>query len=218
MARRLLCSIFRGQCFTRPLLAASVVRYTFNDDDDKVSKPEKPILFPAQDQLTPEFLIRQSCTLSSQQAHLIAMLTVNALEDSINSLSQSISELANLFESSVTTGFALTEAGHHRVVELQEDIRDSRKSVSDLEMLFHFVKKLLEANAEVAFIAGAETVSVQSSERLFSFTQHVEKLTSQVKTLEMDLVKVQQRHIEFVGSLIKVDDAEVVKDSKDVKE
>jgi hypothetical protein len=33
--------------------------------------------------------------------------------------------------------------------------------VSDLEILFHFAKKLLEANSEVAFASGADFLSTQ---------------------------------------------------------
>ncbi len=43
-----------------------------------------------------------------------------ALEESVGQLSECISELSNLYESSVVTGFTITDQGHHRIVELQE--------------------------------------------------------------------------------------------------
>ena len=54
------------------------------------------------------------------QANTIATFTVMALEESVGQLSECISELSNLYESSVVTGFTITDQGHHRIVELQE--------------------------------------------------------------------------------------------------
>ena len=45
-----------------------------------------------------------------------------ALEESVVELTQSITELANLFDASASTGYALTDQGHQRVVELQEQV------------------------------------------------------------------------------------------------
>ena len=57
-----------------------------------------------------------------------------------------LGELCNLFEDSV---IALTEEGGSRVTELQRRASELKKQVRDMEMLFNFLKKLMDANAEV---------------------------------------------------------------------
>ena len=56
------------------------------------------------------------------KALTIANITVMTLEESIKELTSGLSELSNLYEASVATGFALTDEGHHKVVELQEQV------------------------------------------------------------------------------------------------
>ena len=48
-----------------------------------------------------------------------------------------------------------------RICAIYFQIRENKRQVSDLEILFHFAKKLLEANAEVAFASGADFISTQ---------------------------------------------------------
>lgn len=44
------------------------------------------------------------------------------MNECVEALTGYILELSNLFDASVATGFALTDEGHHRVVELQEQV------------------------------------------------------------------------------------------------
>jgi len=44
------------------------------------------------------------------------------MEEAVKDLMNCMSELSNLYEASVATGFALTDEGHHRIVELQEQV------------------------------------------------------------------------------------------------
>ncbi len=80
-----------------------------------------------------------------------------------NEILQSQAELANLFEDSL---LALTEEGEKRAAALQRKAAELKKKVHDLEMLFAFVKKLMDANAEVCFLAGAHFASTQVASTL----------------------------------------------------
>ncbi len=111
-----------------------------------------------------------------------------------------MSELANLFDDSV---LALTDEGSGRVSELQRESGELKKQVQDLEMLFVFVRKLLDANAEVCFLAGADFASTQASERLFSAEKTVSSLLEKVQLLELELARAQQSHIDKTAKVLE---------------
>ena len=90
------------------------------------------------------------------------------------------------------------------MVELRTRCKDLRASLSDLEIMSHFVKKLLDANAEVCFLAGAEFASLQASERLQSAQKTLSELFERVKKAELDLATAHQAHIGNVERAVKV--------------
>ena len=97
-----------------------------------------------------------------------------ALEECTQVYTEITAELIQLYEDrkgTVVSSSFLPVDWQQRMSELQADASDIRRQISELEMLFEFVKKLLELNAEVAFLGGAEFVSTQASERLFSLTR-----------------------------------------------
>ena len=67
------------------------------------------------------------------QGNTIATFTVMALEESVKDLVDCISELANLYDASVSTGFALTGQGHSRVVQLQEQVQNAPDKPRDID-------------------------------------------------------------------------------------
>ena len=90
------------------------------------------------------------------------------------------------------------------MVELRTRCKDLRGSLSDLEIMSHFVRKLLDANAEVCFLAGAEFASLQTSERLQSAQRTLSELFERVKKAELDLASAHQTHIGNVDRAVKV--------------
>ena len=108
---------------------------------------------------------------------------------------------SSLYEDSVQ---ALTDQGGEKVVELRTRCKDLRASLSDLEIMSHFVRKLLDANAEVCFLAGAEFASLQASERLQAAQRTLSELFERVKKAELDLATAHQAHIGNVERAVKV--------------
>ena len=90
------------------------------------------------------------------------------------------------------------------MVELRTRCKELRASLSDLEIMSHFVRKLLDANAEVCFLAGAEFASLQASERLQSAQRSLSTLFEGVKKAELDLAAAHQTHIGNVERALKV--------------
>ena len=116
-------------------------------------------------------------------------------------------ELIKLYEdTSASTVSYVPMDWQARMSELQTDANDIKKQISELEMLFEFVKKLLELNSEVSFLGGAEFVSTQASERLFSLTNAGEALLAQVNQQELDLAAAKAKHI--VKQTVPVSDEE----------
>ena len=175
--------------------------YASDNEVETIEKPSDPITFPSSVQkLSHEFLIRQSCSISSESASTLQTHLVEAFTDVINEYSNQIGELISIYENSVT---ALTEEGAERVSQLKQLCNENKKLINDMNMLFHFVKKLMEANAEVCFLAGAEFSSTQASERLYSAQKTVSDLYDKSKLMELELAKAQQSHIDKTGRVLK---------------
>ena len=87
-----------------------------------------------------------------------------------------------------------------KFVALQNEAETLKKTANELEITCHFAKKLLDLNAEVSFIGGAEFVSTQASERVFSIEKYVQKLIADIRLKEIDLTKAKTKHIEKVKS------------------
>ena len=105
-------------------------------------------------------------------------------------------ELIQLYVDTVSPNSYLPIDWQERMVELQRDLSELKSQMSELEMLFQFVKKLLELNAEVAFLGGAEFVSTQASERLFSITNAGSSLIDKIHSLDLELAAAKAVHIE----------------------
>jgi hypothetical protein len=97
--------------------------------------------------------------------------------------------------------------------ELRTRCNTLKKSVTDLELMSHFVGKLMSANAEVCFLAGAEFASYQASDRQQSAFKALTELFDKVKVAELDLSGAHRTHIGNVERAIKV-----LEDRKKAKE
>ena len=81
-------------------------------------------------------------------------------------------------------------------VSLQKRMDELKKIVNDLEITSQFSKRLLDLNAEVSYIGGAEFVSIQASERVYSIEKHVANLLKGLRQKEYELAKAKSGHIE----------------------
>ncbi len=108
-----------------------------------------------------------------------------AVEDRVSEYTSAASELASLLEDSsagAVAALALTGEGEDRAAQLRGEASRLREKIRELvgrkgkgncmlyvliffvqEMLFSFVRKLMDANAEVCFLAGAQFASTQVS-------------------------------------------------------
>ena len=172
--------------------------------------PEKAISFPSENELTHKFLIRQSSILSSEAASRVLVFLVTAFDACLLRYLEANKELANLYE--MSSDFSLTEAGSQRVLELRSVVLDKKKELLDLQLLFAYVRKLMDLNASVNFLVGEEHVSDLTSERIHSTSQHFEKQMESFKMAELDLAQAQAAHIK--KSLNKETETETVENEK----
>ena len=82
-----------------------------------------------------------------------------------------------------------------KFVEMKNEGERLKKVVNELEITFQFAKKLLDLNAEVSFIGGAEFVSTQASERVHSIEKAVSSLMENTRLHEYELTKAKTTHI-----------------------
>lgn len=86
------------------------------------------------------------------------------------------------------------------MVQLRHTISVKKKEILDLELLFEYVKKLMDANAEVNFLTGSEFSSLQTSERIHAASEHLKKQLEALSLAELDLAAAHKSHIEKLAS------------------
>lgn len=107
-----------------------------------------------------------------------------------------LAELTTIYEeTSPDTLLFMGDDFQMKFVELQKEADSLKKIVNELEITSQFSKKLLDLNAEVSYIGGAEFVSNQASERVFSIEKYVAKLIEGLRLKEYDLAKAKSNHI-----------------------
>ena len=119
---------------------------------------------------------------------------VCAIEETVAGFNESAVELATLYE--ISSQYQLTAAGEDRTFDLRKAVNEKRKNLQDLELLFAYVKKLMDANSEVTFLLNAEYASTQTSQQIHDATKYVEEKLNSVRLLELDLAQAQKVHIE----------------------
>ena len=160
--------------------------------------PKDPINIP-KSELSNDYLIRQSSILSSEAASRLLMFITKSVDDVVLEYLNVQKELANLYELSSDEQFSLTEAGQDRMLELRRSVHKLKKDLQDLELLFEYVKKLMDANSEVSFLVGEGFCSQQCSERIQGAIIHVTEKLDSAKMAEMDCTLAQKLHIEKTG-------------------
>lgn len=161
--------------------------------------PNKPVLALVEEPntLSHSFLIRQSCALSYESASKLYTHIYLALEDYSCKYSKVLSELTTIYEeTSPDTILFMDDDFQMRFVSLQKDAEELKTTVNELEITSQFAKKVLDLNAEVSYIGGAEFVSNQASERAYSIEKYIAKLIQDLRLKEYDLAKAKCGHIE----------------------
>ena len=82
-----------------------------------------------------------------------------------------------------------------RFVYLQKEADDLKKVINELEITSQFAKRLLDLNAEVSYIGGAEFISNQASERSFSIEKYISRLFENARLKEIELAQAKTIHI-----------------------
>ena len=108
-----------------------------------------------------------------------------------------LSELTTIYEeTSPDTILFMDDDFQMRFLSLQTEAEDLKKTVNELEITSQFGKKLLDLNAEVSYIGGAEFISNQASERAYSIEKYVANLIQELRLKEYDLAKAKCGHID----------------------
>ena len=115
-----------------------------------------------------------------------------------NTKVQKIIPLSNTPPPTPTSAY-VTYEWSHRIVELRQIVKEKRAELRDLEVLFQYAKKLLDANSEIAFLVGEEFCSTNTSQTINAATNHIEQKMIGVKMAELDLIEAHKIHIEKTG-------------------
>ena len=122
------------------------------------------------------------------------MHLISAIDDCAQVYTESAVELANLYE--MSSQYQLTVAGEDRTLQLRLLIKERRQELQDLELVFAYVKKLMEANCEVSFLLNAESTSTLTNQQIHSATKHIEEKFNSIRLTDLDLAQAHKIHIE----------------------
>ena len=107
-----------------------------------------------------------------------------------------LAELSTIYEeTSPDTILYMDDDFQMRFVYLQKEADDLKKVINELEITSQFAKRLLDLNAEVSYIGGAEFISNQASERSFSIEKYISRLFENARLKEIELAKAKTVHI-----------------------
>ena len=178
------------------LMVPSMAATTFVfEDSDKTSSdlPKEPIDLPNSN-LSLEFLLKQSSILSEEAASRLLMHFISSLDIVVSDLISRKNELADLYELSGGQ-YQLTDAGEARIVTLRNEIKVYTKQLSDLELMFEYIRKLMDSNSEVCFLVGERFASEQASLKIHNACEHIKSKLDAVKRAEIDLIEAHTAHI-----------------------
>ena len=137
-----------------------------------------------------------------------------------------MSELATIYEeTSPDTILFMNDEFQMRFVSLQKDADDLKRTINELEITSQFAKRLLDLNAEVSYIGGAEFISNQASERAYSIEKYITRIIEDIHIKEYDVTKAKSGHIErskkdppSVQSSAPVENAEIMTSTDDAED
>jgi len=117
-----------------------------------------------------KFVLQQSSVLSVESCSVTLSQTVVALQDCAQSYCQHLTRLTAIIS---MTGDGLPiaytqEEIYDTVVRLRAEIKKDKEQLSELDILFCYVSKLLDSVAETSYLVGADFASLQASSRLAS--------------------------------------------------
>ena len=108
-----------------------------------------------------------------------------------------LAELTTIYEETAPdTILYMDDDFQMRFVALQKEADDLKKAINELEITSQFAKRLLDLNAEVSYIGGAEFISSQASERSLSIEKYIRRLFENARLQEHELAKAKVSHIE----------------------
>jgi len=169
----------------------------YNEREGALPKPEKPVALK-DEPMTHQFVLRQSSVLSVEAVTRVLTQTVVALQDANRDYCQKVGRLISLYNMG-DDGLPPVMANqqmYQQMVELKIQVSSDKKNVQDLDLLFSYVQKLVDAAAETSFLIGADYASVQASERLHSALNVVQQEIAAREALEKELTLAEKSLIE----------------------
>lgn len=180
------------------------------EDQDSLSTPVKPL--SSLDRLENEdtshkFMMKQASVLMVEAACRNLHHCVVAIQDLTNTYIRHLKELTGIFDMTVDklpVAYTNQEI-YDKLVDLRCKIKKERESLTELRILFNYVKKLMDSAAETSFLVGAEFSSILASERLSTGEKVVGQVMLEVERAEWELKKAEAAHIQRVGKMATKD-------------
>jgi len=150
-----------------------------------------------------KYLLQQSSVLSVESASVTLTQTVVAIQTCSKSYCSHMTQLTGLL-TMASDGLPLaytSEEMYDKVVELKGILKKEKVTLIELEVLFTYIRKLMDSVAETAFLVGAEYASLQAASRLSSAEMQVKEDLGMAQVVEQELLTVERENVVKVGKV-----------------
>jgi len=169
------------------------------------ARPEGSIQIPSPSDLSHSFLVRQaaSCTLESSMSLLTRSLA--SYLEFCQQHAQNLDSLAGIYQMKTDNlpSIFTDEELYSNMVDLKFKIKTESQTVSHLEILLDYARKVMETAIETAFLVGIDETAIRNSEQLLRINESIAATKDRLSYLKHELRSAEIQHIKQTGESLK---------------
>ncbi|KAK7098707.1 hypothetical protein V1264_002950 [Littorina saxatilis] len=169
------------------------------------AKEKLDLQAPDASKLSQEFLLKAASAQTADAVSTLLSQTAHSLIEAEKKYRFTVEALIKLLEYHLTVLGNPAEEDRVWDIILQgrAGVEKYEKHIKELLMLYSCVQKLVDASAEVAFLAGSEFTSTSLGERSYNVQRHLDIARKESQQMESQLRELQAHCIEVIAEHAK---------------